>query len=445
MGIGSAGPAYSMAAATPALLAAAGTHSAGVILAASIPVVALAVAYARLNREHPDCGTSFAWISRAFGPTLGWMSGWASLAVDILVMASLGDVAGWATLDLVGAEAPRLVQVLIGACWLVAVAWVALRGIRPAALLQRFLVPLEIAFLVVLGSLLFVNAFGGGSPDAGWLSPLGTGHVDLPEAAAVAVFLFWGWETSLCLNEEMRERRRAPGRAGLIAITGLSAVYVVTLLGIVAASSSSGVSADDDVLATLARAAGGVGLATALTAVVLLSAVASAQGTIIPSARLSVSMARAGVLHRRLATADLIRVPPRAATIVVSTAGIGWYVLVAGLGENVLNASLGPLSVLISFYYGLVGLSCVRVVAARREAGPRLLRSRCAAIAAAVVAAAAFAYFLAEAAWSLVSQTEDGGFTVEESGPLLFSVALVGVGATALAWRRRGRRTFVRD
>ena len=47
-----------------------------------------------MNRADPDCGTSFAWVTRAMGPQLGWLSGWAIIAADIIVMASLAQIAG---------------------------------------------------------------------------------------------------------------------------------------------------------------------------------------------------------------------------------------------------------------------------------------------------------------------------------------------------------------
>jgi hypothetical protein len=36
----------------------------------------VAFAYRELNKVMPDCGTSFTWTVKAFGPCLGWMCGW---------------------------------------------------------------------------------------------------------------------------------------------------------------------------------------------------------------------------------------------------------------------------------------------------------------------------------------------------------------------------------
>ena len=37
----------------------------------------ISIAYRALNRVDPDCGTSFAWVTRALGPGLGWVTGFA--------------------------------------------------------------------------------------------------------------------------------------------------------------------------------------------------------------------------------------------------------------------------------------------------------------------------------------------------------------------------------
>jgi hypothetical protein len=42
----------------------------------------------------PDCGTTFTWAPRAFGPRSGWAGGWVIIVADVPVMASLAQVAG---------------------------------------------------------------------------------------------------------------------------------------------------------------------------------------------------------------------------------------------------------------------------------------------------------------------------------------------------------------
>ncbi|MFG2562969.1 hypothetical protein [Streptomyces sp. NPDC048496] len=47
---------------------------------AFIPMLLIAYAYKELNASNADCGTTFMWATRAFGPRIGWMGGWGRRA-----------------------------------------------------------------------------------------------------------------------------------------------------------------------------------------------------------------------------------------------------------------------------------------------------------------------------------------------------------------------------
>ena len=44
----------------------------------------IAIAYFYLNRRDPNCGASYAWISKLVGPDIGWFNGWVQLAASVL-------------------------------------------------------------------------------------------------------------------------------------------------------------------------------------------------------------------------------------------------------------------------------------------------------------------------------------------------------------------------
>ena len=103
---------------------------------------------------------------------------------------------------------------------------------------------------------------------------------------------------------------------------------------------------------------------------VLTSAAASTQTTILPTARTTLSMARAG----RDAASRSARVHPRyltphVSTILMGVLSIVWYVGLTIVSENILFDSIAALGLMIAFYYGLTGFACT--IYYRRE----LLRS----------------------------------------------------------------------
>jgi amino acid transporter len=64
------------------------------MLVAFVPMFLIATAYKELNKAEPDCGTTFTWAGRAFGPWVGWMGGWTTIVACHIVMANLAQIAG---------------------------------------------------------------------------------------------------------------------------------------------------------------------------------------------------------------------------------------------------------------------------------------------------------------------------------------------------------------
>ena len=79
IGVASTAPAYSLAATLGFIVAVKGVgiHAPAVLIVSFVPIFLVSLGYKYLNRADPDCGTSFAWTTRAFGPYLGWINGWA--------------------------------------------------------------------------------------------------------------------------------------------------------------------------------------------------------------------------------------------------------------------------------------------------------------------------------------------------------------------------------
>src|SRR5215470_2578823 len=90
----SVAPAYSIAATLVFVVSVVGLQAPTVAVLAFVPMLFCSIGYSELNKADPDCGTTFTWATRAFGHRSGWAGGWAIVAADVLVMASLAQVAG---------------------------------------------------------------------------------------------------------------------------------------------------------------------------------------------------------------------------------------------------------------------------------------------------------------------------------------------------------------
>ena len=94
IGTASVAPAYSLAATLGFVVAAVGLQSPIIMILAFVPMFLVAFGYQGLNEADPDCGTTFTWASRAFGPKTGWAGGWGILAADILCHGQPGPGRG---------------------------------------------------------------------------------------------------------------------------------------------------------------------------------------------------------------------------------------------------------------------------------------------------------------------------------------------------------------
>src|ERR1022692_3224953 len=173
MGVASTAPAYSLAATLFFVVAFVGLKSPAVAVLAFIPMLLCSIGYSEMNKADPDCGTTFTWATRAFGPKTGWASG----AADVLVMASLAQVAGQYVFLLVGANgigqnATSGWVLLVGVSWIVVMSYICYRGIEVSAWFQRVLLTVELVMLLVLSVTALVRVYNGHHP-AGSIQPGG--------------------------------------------------------------------------------------------------------------------------------------------------------------------------------------------------------------------------------------------------------------------------------
>src|SRR5437763_16455901 len=86
IGVASTAPAYSLAATLGFIVAVTGVgvHAPAVLIVSFIPILFVSVGYRFFNLADPDAGTTFAWVTRTFGPHLGWINGWAIFLADII-------------------------------------------------------------------------------------------------------------------------------------------------------------------------------------------------------------------------------------------------------------------------------------------------------------------------------------------------------------------------
>src|SRR5215831_4953977 len=380
----SVAPAYSLAATLGFVVLAVGLKSPLVAILAFVPMILTSIGYSELNKADPDCGTTFIWGSRAFGPRAGWVGGWAIVVADVLVMASLAQVAGQYIFLLFGATGigtnPASGWVLLtGVGWIIFMTYICYRGIEVSANFQKALLSIEITMLMVLSITALVRVGNGNHPAESihpswsWLNPSGLPFSAFASGLILMVFIYWGWDTALSINEETKNPNKTPGRAAILSTVILVITYGLAIFG---AQSFAGIGTKgiglanpnnaSDVLSVLGHAVFGAGTLgnvfyRLLLIMVLSSAAASTQTTILPTARTTLSMATYKALPASFARVHPRFLTPTVSTIVMGAVSIALY---AGLnythnGIGVIGDAVIAIGLYIAFYYGLTGFTCV--------------------------------------------------------------------------------------
>ncbi len=371
--VASTAPAYSLATTLGFIAAVTGitVHAPAILIVSFIPILFVSFGYRYFNLADPDAGTTFAWLTRTFGPQVGWINGWAIVLADVIVMASLADIASTYTFELVGwtSASTSTTAIVIGSVvWIVLMTWICYRGIELSARIQAGLLSLECLTLGVFAVVALVDVYSSGAPAGsshialGWFNPFALNLTELTGGVLLGIFIYWGWDSGVAVNEESENPAEGPGRAAVLSTVLLVLIYVIVST---AAQADAGthflVNNQADVLSGLGHRVFGSGvLQKLLLFSVLTSASASTQTTILPTARTTISMASWGALPKAFARVHPRFLTPSFSTLAMGAVSIIWTVglLVFDTTGNVLGDSITGLGFAICFYYGFTGIAC---------------------------------------------------------------------------------------
>ena len=368
IGVASTAPGYSLAATLGFIVAVGvGFQAPAVMLVSFLPMLCIAFSYYYLNRADPDCGTTFTWVTRAMGPQIGWLGGWAIIVADIIVMANLAQIAGLYSILLFdsGADPSTGVVTAIGVAWIIIMTSIVTIGIELSARTQVFLLAAEIATLTIFAVVALVKVYAVDVPNEvlpslSWLNPFEIESTTvLIEGVLLGIFIYWGWDSAVTVNEETEDSREAPGRSAVISTLILLAIYVVVSYAALAFHGTDFLRHNrEDVLSGLGTDVFGSPLDKILIIAVLTSAAASTQTTILPTARTTLSMAARRAIPTAFARVHERFQTPHISTIVMGALSVAWYVGLTLFSEDILFDSLAALGLMIAFYYGLTGYAC---------------------------------------------------------------------------------------
>lgn len=378
MGLSCVAPAYSLSAALGQIATTSGLQTPLIIVAGFIPMMLVAYGYRELNRAMPDAGTVFTWCARAFGPWVGWMAGWGMIACYVLVLSNMGGLAvdffyrmiadvtgaGW----VIGLAQNALTNSLTCLVFVGLGAWISCLGMEAGERFQTGLVVFQCVALMGFALSAFVVARSGHAFDytpvrAAWFNPLHINGLNgLTAGVSLSVFLFWGWDVILTMNEETQHAHTTPGTAAGLTIVITMLLYVVAAMGAlvycglgtgrfglgnpaIQANVFQGISTP-----IMGRAA------TLMSACIFTSSFASLQSTMISPSRTLLAMGHYRALPPVLARLSANKVP---AVAVLVSAGISWvfYAAVKGVSTHFIADTVAAIGMIICFYYAITAFA----------------------------------------------------------------------------------------
>ena len=372
-------PAYTLTATIGLLVGEAGVYVPVIFLGGFLPMFFAAYAYRELNSVAPDCGTAFTWTTKAFGPYVGWLAGWAAVLATVIVISNLAGVAVQFTYqflgDVVGSEwlselwTNKLVNVATCLVFLAIATYVAYRGIDTTERVQYVLVGFQMTLLLVFGIAAILassDSEAGLSFDWSWFNPTALTMSAFVAGLSGSIFAFWGWDSALTVNEETKDSSKTPGRAAILAVVSILCTYLLVSIGLImyagVGDTGQGLANEeiaDNVFGALAEPILGDPWYLLLFLAVIASSAASLISTFLPTSRTLLAMGTYRALPPRFGAVHPRYLTPSYATLAGGVGAGLFYAVLTFLSENVLLDTIYSIGIMICFYYGLTAFACV--------------------------------------------------------------------------------------
>jgi amino acid transporter len=295
-------------------LVAAGSSSGKMFLALWIVggVVSLigALCYAELGAAYPNAGGEYHFLTRAFGPGVGFLCAWSRMTViQTGSIAILAFVVGDYAAAVLGEDNPGpWVSAAVAAVVVVVLTALNISGLRQGYRAQYALTALEVLGLaaVCAAGLLLEPMSGFPTPESQTPSAAGPG---LALAFIFVLLTFGGWSEAAYLSAEFRDDRRGVTRTLAWGLGIITLLYLLANAAYLRVLGLSGIAASPAVAADVMSRTVGAWGALAVSVGVILAALSSANATMITGARSNYALGRdvslfgfVGVWHEHKAT-----------------------------------------------------------------------------------------------------------------------------------------------
>jgi basic amino acid/polyamine antiporter, APA family len=267
-----------------------------------------ALCYAELATAYPSAGGEYHFLTRAYGPYVGFMFAWARLTV-----IQSGSIALFAYIF--GDYASQLLPLgpyssaLYAALTVIVLTGLNLTGVRQTKNFQNVLF---VATLCGLGVLILAGVFGGEAAPAPEAAVASVNFAGIGTAMLFVLLAFGGWNEAAYISAEVKDPHRNMVRALVIGIAIITALYVAVNFAFLNVLGVAGMAASKAIAADVMRAAFGEIGAVIISFVILVLVLDNTNITVFTGARSAYALGQDFPMFRFLAQWDAVRgVPAR--------------------------------------------------------------------------------------------------------------------------------------
>lgn len=365
MGVAGAAPAFSVAVVTATLVASVGTLAPASIFYCGIIMFGITLSFIHLNYIIVNSGASYAWVSKIFGPVLGFFTGWTLLVSSAVFMVSGSIPAATATLLLI---APDLVSnphwvMLVATVWLSAIAMVALKGIKISSYIQVMMTSIEIIILcaIILGGVLHFSRQPAHHFSPAWLSLSSFTPSLFATGALSAIFLYCGWDVTLNLSEETKNKQNTPGWGAFWSVVMIILLFVCfSITTLLVLNDDEIQRSSTNIIFDIANKIFPKPWSYLAVLCVILSTIGTLETTILQFTRTMFAKGRDGVLNQRYAKLHQTWNTPWVSVVFIWSFGLLFLFLssfFSTVGE-IIKDSVHAIGFQASLYYSVTGFAC---------------------------------------------------------------------------------------
>jgi APA family basic amino acid/polyamine antiporter len=259
-----------------------------------------ALTYAELAAMKPESGGLYVFIRDAFGSSIAFLYGWATILVISSATVATLAVAFSAYLRELVALSPAAMKA-VAVVMIAVIATINVLGTRRSANLQNVTTAIKVGAILLMSALLLMRGHGLTEPSAALPVAGGSMLTAIGAAMLGVLWAYEGWHFITFSAGEVIDPQRNFARGIIVGTASLIAIYLLANVAYVAALGVQRSAASERIAAEAVSQILGPGAGKLIALAILVSMFSAANAVVLTASRVFFAMARDGLFFERMA------------------------------------------------------------------------------------------------------------------------------------------------